>query len=1037
VKPAVKITIVFAAVLLITSAVGIQSYRQVKRLNDANIWVVHTHEVSEKLEHVLSVLKDAETGQRGFLLTGEERYLEPYNPAMSEIQNDIDMVAGLTRDNPGQQKSILQLRRLAGDKLDELRETIKLRRDGGTDEALRVVRSDRGKKIMDQIRVLVSQMESRESELLDVRGRAAIEAARQSLLMVGFGTLLALTILAIVGIFAARTMKFADRSHETNDSGRDIPSVVIRYAFAAAVAGLSVMARMWLQRLGPMPLFITFFPGLVVVGSFAGGGPGILYTILAVVAVDYWFIPPLHHFSINSPNDAISLGIFGGCGLLLSIMGERLQRARRAEAVSVTQEKELALLNMGNVMVLDLDHRITRWSEGNRRLYGYDSEEAQGRLIFELLETHFSPPLEHIHSSLTEKNYWEGEVTRRTREGDQLSVAILWALRRDEKGKPLAILEVSTDLTQQKLAEEELRQQAEKLAQQNEELSGQSEELAQQAEELSEQNEELQIQSEEIQQLNTELGQREKILEALLDSARLPIGEEQVIGKICHIATEMIGQPAAAVVVCEQQGDEFKVLARAGIESGSIPIFWPVKGSFIEVVIQQDKVASLEDTSLRPDLNILSAHDHQRFAAVLSSPLHVGDRPIGAISIYSRKPQQWTVEQFRLIEWLAAQCSNTLEAIRFADEVYQHQKQKEFLADILEASSQAFGVGYPDGAMGMTNKAFEQLTGYSAEELQSIDWAKTLTPPEWLGMERQKLDELHRTGLAVRYEKEYIRKDGTRVPVELLVNIANDAEGKPSYYYTFVTDITQRKLADEQIRKLNEDLLIRNEQLEFSNKELESFIYSVSHDLRAPIRHIAGFADLLMQSISQKLDEKEKRYFSRIYGGAEKMSRLIEDLLNLSRISRQEIQRTEVNMSELASSVIHELRTSCPERNVKVDIAGGLTAFADRGLLEIVLSNLLQNAWKFTAKTRHGLIQLGTVKQDGKILYYVRDNGAGFDQKYAKKMFWPFHRLHSEDAFEGTGIGLAIVERIVRGHGGKVWAEGAEGKGATIYFSLN
>jgi len=166
------------------------------------------------------------------------------------------------------------------------------------------------------------------------------------------------------------------------------------------------------------------------------------------------------------------------------------------------------------------------------------------------------------------------------------------------------------------------------------------------------------------------------------------------------------------------------------------------------------------------------------------------------------------------------------------------------------------------------------------------------------------------------------------------------------------------------------------------------------------------------------------------------MSRLVDDLLNLSRISRQHIQRKEVNMSALAASIIAELSEVHPDRRVDADIKEGLKAFADHGLIEIVLSNLLGNAWKFTAKNEHARIEFGTVPQDGKMIYYVRDNGAGFNQEYAGKMFWPFHRLHSESAFEGTGIGLAIVDRIISRHGGRVWAEGIEGEGATIYFSL-
>ena len=191
-----------------------------------------------------------------------------------------------------------------------------------------------------------------------------------------------------------------------------------------------------------------------------------------------------------------------------------------------------------------------------------------------------------------------------------------------------------------------------------------------------------------------------------------------------------------------------------------------------------------------------------------------------------------------------------------------------------------------------------------------------------------------------------------------------------------------------------------------------------------------------MKNNADKLDDKGKQYLSRIHAGTEKMSRLIDDLLNLSRISRQEMRRKSIDLSEMASSVVTELREADPGRNVRVYIEEALTADADPGLIEIVLSNLLGNAWKFTAKKEQARIEFGTVEQNGKVVYYVRDNGAGFNQGYAGKMFLPFHRLHSESAFEGTGIGLAIVERIIHRHGGKVWAEGIEGKGATIYFSL-
>jgi len=199
---------------------------------------------------------------------------------------------------------------------------------------------------------------------------------------------------------------------------------------------------------------------------------------------------------------------------------------------------------------------------------------------------------------------------------------------------------------------------------------------------------------------------------------------------------------------------------------------------------------------------------------------------------------------------------------------------------------------------------------------------------------------------------------------------------------------------------------------------------------------MSGFTRILVEDYAKKLDKQGMDYLFRIHRGSEKMTHLIDDLLRLSRISRQEMERTEVDLSLMAASTISDLREANPKRGLNVNIMENLKAFADRRLIEIVLLNLLENAWKFTSKTENARIEFGAVEQDGKIVYCVKDNGAGFDPDYADKLFRPFHRLHSESEFEGTGVGLTIVDRIIHRHGGRVWAEGEPGKGATVYFTL-
>jgi light-regulated signal transduction histidine kinase (bacteriophytochrome) len=258
--------------------------------------------------------------------------------------------------------------------------------------------------------------------------------------------------------------------------------------------------------------------------------------------------------------------------------------------------------------------------------------------------------------------------------------------------------------------------------------------------------------------------------------------------------------------------------------------------------------------------------------------------------------------------------------------------------------------------------------------------------------------------------------------------------------YGGIVDISERKRAEEDIQLLNAGLERRVKertlQLELAIKEIESFSYSVSHDLRAPLRGIDGWSLALLEDYGEIMDEKAKIYLNRVRAETQKMGQLIDDLLQLSRISRSEMVCNEIDLSKLVIDVTERMKLEQPERNVTILINNGITGKGDPLLLELVLTNLLHNAWKFTGKRSGAKIEFGSIIKENQTVYFVRDNGAGFDMAYAKKLFGAFQRLHKSSDFPGTGIGLATVQRIIHRHEGMVWAESEEGIGSTFFFTL-
>jgi PAS domain S-box-containing protein len=342
-----------------------------------------------------------------------------------------------------------------------------------------------------------------------------------------------------------------------------------------------------------------------------------------------------------------------------------------------------------------------------------------------------------------------------------------------------------------------------------------------------------------------------------------------------------------------------------------------------------------------------------------------------------------------------------------------------------------------DGLYLDINEGFSNLTGYTSEDVAG---KTSLELNLWVDpQDRARLVKgLREHGEVTNLEAPFRCKNGQ---IKICLMYARVIELNQEMCILSITrDITERKQADAQIRQLNAELeqrvAERTAQLTAANLEMEAFSYSVSHDLRAPLRTLEGFSAILQQDYSGQLDEQGQHYLARIQEASRRMEQLISDLLTLSRVARPDFTRRAVDLSALAQRIAAELQVRSGQRQVELDIAANMVVQGDENLLKIVLENLLNNAYKFTSRREQATIQVGVLEQEGKPVYFVRDNGAGFNMDYANRLFVPFQRLHSEKEFPGTGIGLATVQRIILRHGGRVWAEGVAGKGATFYFTL-
>ncbi|MGD0231527.1 MAG: CHASE3 domain-containing protein [Syntrophorhabdales bacterium] len=1055
-----KIAIGFSVGAAMIAVLGIVGFRNAQVQTENTWWETHTYQVLYELDNTLSALKDAETGQRGFIITGRDEYLEPYSAGVRAERRGFDALAALTRDNPTQQQHLEQVRPLIDAKLAELQETIRLRKERGLQAALPIILSNRGKKTMDDIRSVFDQMERHERHLMEVRTQAADASAQGVKWTILFGTPLSFLILGLVGFVltrhigpplasltrAALRISQGDLSTPLAPMNRTDEAGVLQQSFVQMTEWLHKMAG-YAEQIARQDLTVEVVPLSErdeLGNSFSSMVTNLRTSTEELQQRSEELAQQNEELAQQSEELSQQNEELTQQSEELALQNEEIQ-ALNAE---VTRRENLLQTLVNSTRLLGGEHAALReickaaidifgGSVATVAIYEKRDDQLMIRAIAGLGEESFTAESRPVVHTFVETAIQQDKTACMPDASLRPDLSLLQI-----PGQPPFQSVCSSPMRRDGLAFGAVSLYSIEKQDWTDEQFHMAEWFAGQCSGIL-----------ETLRLQTELHRQNAVLHginSIFHESLTRDSEEEVCRACLTVAERLTGSMFGFVGEIGEDGYLHDIaISNPGWElcamhdktghrrpTGNFTIH----GLYGRVLTDGKSLLTNVPFS-HPD-SIGVPEGHPSLSSFLGVPLSRAGRTVGMIAVANRAAG-YRPEDVSVLEALAPAVLEALtykraeKALKNAhDELeLRVQERTEALrrqADLLELAYNAIIVRDLDSKVTFWNARSEALYGFGRDEaLGRI--AHTLLHTQFPVPYEQHMAALTKEG---RWEGEltHTRKDGRQIVVLSRQALQRDESGQPVAIMEINLDISERKRADEEIKRYAS-------QLELSNRELQDFAFVASHDLQEPLRKIQAFGDRLKTGYSERLDAKGMDFLGRMQSAAVRMQALIQALLTYSRVTTKAQPFSITDLGKIAREVADDLETRMVETGGRLEIGDLPQIEADPTQMRQLIQNLVGNALKFHGDEKP-VVKVYSRKagqertRDGRYLIFVEDNGIGFDEKYLDRIFTPFQRLHGREEYEGTGIGLAICRKIVDRHGGSITARSAVGKGTTFIVTL-